>query len=144
MRRRIRGTRQASRSLAAIETMQTERHEDLAPLGPPTVPGDEPSAPAAGSEQRDVLLDEEEVGPRAYAIWLARGKPEGTDRDDWFEAERQLRKERGGMHASTHAVAAEQAREANESRQARGAGPTNRDRMVAIGRGNQQAGRQGS
>ena len=48
------------------------------------------------------------------------------------------------MPALTPAVAAEQAREADEGRQARGAGPSNRDRMVDIGRGNQQAGRQGS
>jgi hypothetical protein len=40
--------------------------------------------------------------------------------------------------------AAEQAREAEESRRARTAQASNRERMVDIGRGNQQAGRQGS
>lgn len=38
---------------------------------------------------------------------------------------------------------AEQTREAQESGEARGAVATNRERMVDIGRGNQQAGRQG-
>ena len=32
----------------------------------------------------------EDVPDRAYAIWAARGGQDGSDRDDWFEAERQL------------------------------------------------------
>ena len=39
---------------------------------------------------------------------------------------------------------AEQTREASENEDAKNAVPTTRDRMVEIGRGNQQAGRQGS
>ncbi len=42
------------------------------------------------------------------------------------------------------ALTAEQVREARESSQAKLAEPTGRDRMVDIGRGNQQAGRQRS
>jgi hypothetical protein len=38
---------------------------------------------------------------------------------------------------------AEQTREANESEKAKGSGGSIRDRMVRIGRGNQQSGRQG-
>ena len=92
-------------------------------------------SPAAGLgiDLREVLLPDE-VAPRAHAIWLARGKPEGTHQEDWFEAERQLRHERKGI----------QPREVNEARQARDDQPSTRDRMVSIGRGNQQAGRQGS
>ena len=33
---------------------------------------------------------EEDVADRAYALWQARGAELGHDRDDWFEAERQL------------------------------------------------------
>ncbi|WP_406695615.1 DUF2934 domain-containing protein [Singulisphaera sp. Ch08] len=108
-----------------------------------TASAGEPSPQFADSELRDAPFIAE-VASRAYGIWLGRGRPEGTDREDWFEAERQLWKERGGMPVPTYDVAAEQAREANERLQAQGAGPSNRDRMVAIGRGNQQAGRQGS
>ena len=43
----------------------------------------------------------------------------------------------------TH-IDAEQEREAHESEDAKNASASNRDRMVDIGRGNQQAGRQGS
>ena len=49
----------------------------------------------------------------------------------------------GGKPEPTHDVAAEQAREAHEAETARGAVASNRERMVEIGRGNQQAGRQG-
>jgi hypothetical protein len=47
-----------------------------------------------------------------------------------------------GRPVPTHETAAEQIREAKESEEASGAKATNRDRMVDIGRGNQQAGRQ--
>ncbi len=32
----------------------------------------------------------EEISRRAYEIWQARGCPQGTDLQDWLEAERQL------------------------------------------------------
>jgi hypothetical protein len=34
---------------------------------------------------------EEEIADRAYALWLDRGGGHGHDREDWQEAERQLR-----------------------------------------------------
>jgi len=48
-----------------------------------------------------------------------------------------------GKPAPTHETAAEQFREAQESNKAREAEASNRERMVDIGRGNQQAGRHG-
>ena len=49
-----------------------------------------------------------------------------------------------GKPAAAPETVSEQAREAQESEQARNAGPSRRERMVDIGRGRQQAGRQGS
>jgi hypothetical protein len=46
--------------------------------------------------------------------------------------------------AASGDLAAEQAREIREAVQAKNAGPTIRDDMVDVGRGNQQAGRQGT
>jgi len=46
-----------------------------------------------------------------------------------------------GRPLPTHETAAEQARAAEESREARDAQASNRERMVDIGRGAQQAGR---
>jgi len=50
----------------------------------------------------------------------------------------------GGKPVPTPETAAEQIREADERAKAKAAEASNRDRMVDIGRGNQQAGRQGS
>ena len=47
-----------------------------------------------------------------------------------------------GQHSANTGPAAEQLREARESNQAKNAEGSVRDRMVDIGRGNQQAGRQ--
>jgi hypothetical protein len=52
-------------------------------------------------------------------------------------------KKKQGKPTPAHVVA-EQAREAEESARAHAAEASNRDRMVDIGRGNQQAGRQSS
>lgn len=51
---------------------------------------------------------------------------------------------RSGRPKSSREESAEQTREAEESRKARGMSASSRERMVDIGRGNQQAGRQGS
>ena len=47
-----------------------------------------------------VLVFEEEdtaqVAEQAYAHWQARGGVSGSDRDDWFEAKRELQRDAGG------------------------------------------------
>jgi hypothetical protein len=65
------------------------------------------------------------------------GKPKLTD-----ALPKQAEHDKGGQPVPTHETAAEQAREANESHEAHDAEASNRERMVDIGRGNQQAGRQ--
>ncbi len=138
MSRHQRTEKRPSPTPAANSAGETGRYEDLEVIAARAVLPTGASSPSMDPERHTLRGDE--VAIRAYAIWMGRGRPEGTHQDDWFEAERQLRAERGG----TPAFEAEQSREANESRQAREASPTNRERMVAIGRGNQQAGRQGS
>jgi hypothetical protein len=32
----------------------------------------------------------EEIGIKAYEIWMSRGQEQGHDQEHWFEAERQL------------------------------------------------------
>ncbi|AGA26345.1 hypothetical protein [Singulisphaera acidiphila] len=63
------------------------------------------------------------------------------------DAIRQLRRKagggKGGKPVPTRETAAEQVRETQESNEAGKARASSRDRMVDIGRGNQQAGRQG-
>jgi len=55
----------------------------------------------------------------------------------------EAREPKGGKPATTHETAAEQVREAREDEEARDNQASNREHMVDIGRGNQQAGRQG-
>lgn len=64
------------------------------------------------------------------------GKPQPTHTSD-------TNSDTGGKPQPTHTTAAEQIRESQESEKAKNAEESNRDRMVDIGRGNQQAGRQG-
>ena len=45
----------------------------------------------------------EKIAMRAYEKWCKRGRPNGTDRQDWVEAENELKAEMGrnsGMHAA--------------------------------------------
>jgi hypothetical protein len=36
----------------------------------------------------------EEIARLAYAYWEARGHPQGTSQEDWYRAERELRRPR--------------------------------------------------
>ena len=52
-------------------------------------------------ERHDLLFvyedqDRDEIAARAYAVWQRRGSDHGRDRDDWFQAERELRRDDGG------------------------------------------------
>ena len=38
-------------------------------------------------------LSHEEIAQLAYALWESRGAEDGSQDEDWFEAERQLRAE---------------------------------------------------
>jgi len=46
--------------------------------------------------------DATQVAERAHARWEARGGENGMDRDDWFQAERDLRRNAGGASPSVH------------------------------------------
>jgi Protein of unknown function (DUF2934) len=52
---------------------------------------EERGVPAFFSPRReDQRPSSEQIAIYAYHLWLARGRPVGTDRDDWLEAERRL------------------------------------------------------
>jgi len=59
-------------------------------------PGDG-SQPISGRDGQ--AASQEQVAVLAYEIWLSRGMPEGTDREDWFEAEAQLRGQGDGSRS---------------------------------------------
>lgn len=36
-------------------------------------------------------MDEAVIATRAYELWLERGSPVGSDQEDWFRAEQELK-----------------------------------------------------
>ena len=42
------------------------------------------------------VVSEEQIAVLAYGLWISRGRPYGSDQEDWFEAERRLRDGKNG------------------------------------------------
>ena len=104
--------RRPPRQLAKPSRLGSSPRAKPAGSGPPRAPsptGQSETPPASPTRQTEPLRDEERgvpafFSPRredqrpsseqiaiyAYHLWLARGRPVGTDRDDWLEAERRL------------------------------------------------------
>jgi hypothetical protein len=69
--------------------------------GTPPTPATRPAGPRwvedggiqaySGSVGGERSPSRERIAIHAYHRWLSRGKPTGTDWEDWLEAERQLR-----------------------------------------------------
>jgi hypothetical protein len=55
-----------------------------------------PSAP-----ERSPEITDGQIATRAYEIWLESGCPEGADRENWLEAEHQLRDQLTSPHEAT-------------------------------------------
>ena len=49
-----------------------------------TPPTAQPSTPT-------VKIPHEKIAMRAYEKWCKKGRPQGTDKQDWIEAEREVR-----------------------------------------------------
>jgi hypothetical protein len=49
-----------------------------------------PISPVANSSP---AIEHERVARRAYENWCRRGCPQGTEKQDWYEAEAELRRE---------------------------------------------------
>ncbi|MCI0379461.1 MAG: DUF2934 domain-containing protein [Gemmataceae bacterium] len=49
------------------------------------------AAPMTGGNSASV--PHEKIAMRAYEKWCKRGCPQGTEQQDWFEAEKELRQE---------------------------------------------------
>jgi len=67
-------------------------YEAQAIASPAAVPAAS-SAPSATATAAPPALAHEKIAERAKAIWKAKGCPAGRDRENWLEAEAQLRKE---------------------------------------------------
>jgi hypothetical protein len=58
-------------------------------------------------QHRLIFVYEEDVEHRAYELWEARGRGDGRDWDDWFEAERQLHELPGPARARYRIVSSD-------------------------------------
>jgi len=45
----------------------------------------------AGKQEVQAAVDETSISTRAYELWQTRGCPIGSDQEDWFNAEAELR-----------------------------------------------------
>jgi hypothetical protein len=60
-------------------------------------------APPTTSTTPSTKVAHEKIAMRAYEKWCKKGRPHGTDKQDWLEAEAELKSEmmRGGSMPST-------------------------------------------
>jgi hypothetical protein len=83
------------RNTKSAQTPASPRNRDEAPAPARSVdvPGHR-SATAQGIPAPTISategLSHDRIAARAYELWEAKGRPEGSDLEDWFEAERQL------------------------------------------------------
>ena len=61
-----------------------------------------PTQNPPSSSMSTTKLPHDKVAMRAYEKWCKRGRPQGTNEQDWYEAERELRAEMSGQsHTSS-------------------------------------------
>jgi hypothetical protein len=62
----------------------------------------------------DIAVDEDEVAALAYRLWLDRGRPDGSPEEDWYLAERKLRRLRPPLVQQEERMSVQDRRECNE------------------------------
>ncbi len=76
-----------------VQTIGTARSgkQEVTPLRPTGA-----SSPKTAAKANPVTgPTDEQIAERAWALWVKGGYQPGQDRENWFEAERQLKKEMG-------------------------------------------------
>lgn len=59
----------------------------------PSVPQQSGSSTSSTPNYQTGKVSQEKIAMRAYEKWCQRGKPQGTQMQDWLEAERELQSE---------------------------------------------------
>jgi hypothetical protein len=52
-----------------------------------------PSSPTTSHPQQTVVVPQDKIAQRAYEKWVKRGRTHGHDKQDWIEAEAELKAE---------------------------------------------------
>jgi hypothetical protein len=58
------------------------------------------STPQKPVSSSPVKVPHDKIAMRAYEKWCKRGRPHGTDKQDWLEAETELKAELSGTNPS--------------------------------------------
>jgi hypothetical protein len=82
------GRKEPVQTIGSVRTGKPE----VTPLRPATTPTPASTAPKTKSAKRPT---QEQIAERAWALWVRGGCMPGQDRQNWFEAERQLKAELG-------------------------------------------------
>ena len=71
-----------------------------------------PTTTSTGQQQQNHSIPREKIAMRAYDKWCKRGCPQGTDQQDWLDAEKELQTEmsRSGMQSGTQGSQQQQRR----------------------------------
>lgn len=56
---------------------------------------------STSTQQPQTQIPHDKIARRAYEKWCQRGQPPGTEQQDWYEAEAELRAEQGRQSGST-------------------------------------------
>jgi hypothetical protein len=90
------------KSTPKVPAKKTAKLTPATPVSVPVIsskPASKPSKPrgktAARSSAPAVALTHEQIAARAYAVWLAKGQPQGQDEQNWRDAEAELKRELG-------------------------------------------------
>jgi len=54
----------------------------------------QPTHKIRSAKKSDAAANHEKVEARAYQLWLLRGSPAGSDQEDWYRAEAELKDQR--------------------------------------------------
>jgi hypothetical protein len=78
------------------QTTPTSGKNESAAVGRSSGPMQRAAIPSEAATSRPTAAEgrrptHDQIAARAFGLWIARGMPAGSDREDWFEAERLLR-----------------------------------------------------
>lgn len=84
---------QKSSKPRAAATKSQKSSPTLSPAQPVEVQAhaDEPVTDAAAPEKTAAVVTDEQIGERAYQIWLEKGRPYGQEQVNWDQAVAELR-----------------------------------------------------
>lgn len=83
-------------TVATVDNDARYSKAEVTPLRPANTPSPSATATLKPNSTRSAGPTHEQIARRAHEIWIRNGRKPGQDRQNWLEAEAQLKKELGG------------------------------------------------